>query len=174
MTIYEALGIEESLVDIPIPKDTILQNIQNSPLSWSAKSYFKVIDRVVLRASIHRSGYELQVLEINLNEPKYIQEISLLVQTAIKYRILFVFTYDDRYLIVRRNFRLTETTDHVYSEYLSYTTEWLYKENLVAAGVLMEAKSVEDHGEGILFNVFVYNAQKGIKIDYATGESKLN
>lgn len=132
MTIYEALGIEESLVNIPIPKDTILQNIQNSPLSWSARSYFKVIDRVVLRASIHRSGYELQVLEINLNEPKYIQEISLLVQTAIKYRILFVFTYDDRYLIVRRNFRLTETTDHVYSEYLSYTTEWLYKENLVA------------------------------------------
>ncbi len=43
--------------------------------------------------------------------------------------------------------------------------------NLVADGVLMEAKSVEDNGEGILFNVFCYNVQPGITIDYATGDS---
>ena len=43
--------------------------------------------------------------------------------------------------------------------------------NLVASGVLMEAKSVEDNGEGILFCVYVYNVQPGIGIDYATGES---
>ena len=153
MTIYEAMGIEELLINIPIPKDTILQNIQNSPLSWSAKSYFNVIDRVVLRASIHRLGDELQVLEINLNEPKYIQEISLLVQTAIKYRILFVFTYDDRYLIVRRNFRLTETTDHVYSEYLSYTTEWLYKENLVAEIICNYQVAELDNEEDVVLAV---------------------
>ena len=46
-------------------------------------------------------------------------------------------------------------------------------ENLVASGVLMEALSVEDHGEGICFNQFVYNVQPGIVIDYATGESRL-
>ena len=45
--------------------------------------------------------------------------------------------------------------------------------NLVAAGVQMEAKSVEDDGEGILFNVFCYNAQPDISIDYATGDSSL-
>ena len=45
--------------------------------------------------------------------------------------------------------------------------------NLVATGVLMEAYSVEDAGEGICFNVFVYNIQPGIAIDYATGESHL-
>lgn len=47
-------------------------------------------------------------------------------------------------------------------------------DNLLADGVLMEAKSVEDNGEGILFCVFVYNVQKGIVIDYATGESYLD
>lgn len=44
-------------------------------------------------------------------------------------------------------------------------------ENLLASGVFMEAMSVEDEGEGILFNIYCYNAQKGVIIDYATGES---
>lgn len=44
--------------------------------------------------------------------------------------------------------------------------------NLVADGVLIEAKSVEDNGSGIQFNVFCYNVQPGISIDYATGDSK--
>lgn len=46
--------------------------------------------------------------------------------------------------------------------------------NLVAKGVQMEAYSVEDDGEGVMFNVFVYNVQPGIEIDYATGESWLS
>jgi DNA-entry nuclease len=37
----------------------------------------------------------------------------------------------------------------------------------------MEAKSVEDSGEGICFNVYVYNIQPGIEIDYATGISQM-
>ena len=44
-------------------------------------------------------------------------------------------------------------------------------DNLVADGVLMEAESVEDNGSGILFNVFCYNVQPGIMIDYASGNS---
>lgn len=43
--------------------------------------------------------------------------------------------------------------------------------NLVCSGVLMEARSVEDNGEDIMFCVYAYNIQKGIIIDYATGES---
>ena len=46
-------------------------------------------------------------------------------------------------------------------------------DELVPRGVLMEGKSVEDNGEGILFNVFVYNVQSGVEIDYMTGDSKL-
>jgi len=44
---------------------------------------------------------------------------------------------------------------------------------LVAGGVQMEALSVEDKGTGISFNVYVYNVQPGVEIDYATGESWL-
>lgn len=45
--------------------------------------------------------------------------------------------------------------------------------NLVASGVLMEAKSVEDEGAGISFCVYVYNCQPGVIIDYASGVSAL-
>ena len=44
---------------------------------------------------------------------------------------------------------------------------------LVARGVQMEAWSVEDAGEGVCFNVWCWNAQQGVTIDYATGESVL-
>ena len=62
-----------------------------------------------------------------------------------------------------------ETGNHV----LYRVTPIFEGENLVANGVLMEAVSVEDGGEGIEFCVFVYNCQPGIVIDYATGESRL-
>ena len=44
-------------------------------------------------------------------------------------------------------------------------------DNLLATGVEIEAYSVEDNGLGVCFNVFVYNVQPGINIDYKTGES---
>lgn len=44
-------------------------------------------------------------------------------------------------------------------------------DNLVATGVQIEAKSVEDNE--ISFNVFVYNVQDGITIDYKDGTSSL-
>ena len=45
-------------------------------------------------------------------------------------------------------------------------------DNKLASGVQMEAWSVEDNGEGLHFNVYCYNVQPGIEIDYKTGESK--
>lgn len=60
-----------------------------------------------------------------------------------------------------------ETNNHV----LYRVTPMYTGDNLLADGVLMEAKSVEDKGEGISYCVFVYNVQPGIKIDYETGES---
>lgn len=43
--------------------------------------------------------------------------------------------------------------------------------NLVCSGVQMEAYSIEDAGDGICFNVYCYNVQPGISINYATGDS---
>ncbi len=45
-------------------------------------------------------------------------------------------------------------------------------DNLVASGVQMEAKSVEDNGAGVCYNIYVYNVQPGVVIDYATGDSR--
>ncbi len=44
-------------------------------------------------------------------------------------------------------------------------------DELLARGVLMEARSVEDDGAGLSFCVWAYNAQAGITIDYADGSS---
>lgn len=46
--------------------------------------------------------------------------------------------------------------------------------NLLASGVHMEGYSVEDSGESICFNVYIYNVQNDYIIDYATGDSKLS
>ena len=62
-----------------------------------------------------------------------------------------------------------ETEQHV----LYRVTPFYSGENLVADGVRMEALSVEDRGESICFDVYVYNCQPGVEIDYATGNSWL-
>ena len=46
--------------------------------------------------------------------------------------------------------------------------------NLVASGLQMEAESVEDRGEGVRYNVYVYNNQPNVEIDYDTGKNRLN
>ena len=64
---------------------------------------------------------------------------------------------------------IKETGNHV-----MYRVTPIYDgNNLVASGVLLEAYSVEDDGEGICFNVFCYNVQPGVVLDYATGASRL-
>ena len=60
-----------------------------------------------------------------------------------------------------------ETDNHV----LYRVTPIFEGEDLVASGVQMEAESVEDGGAGICFNVYVYNVQPDITIDYATGDN---
>lgn len=62
---------------------------------------------------------------------------------------------------------IRETGNHV----LYRATPIFDGDNLVASGVHLEARSVEDGGKGICFNVYCYNVQPGVNIDYATGES---
>jgi len=60
-----------------------------------------------------------------------------------------------------------ETENHV----LYRVTPVFTGENLVADGVLMEAMSVEDQGDGVLFCVYCYNVQPGVAIHYLDGSS---
>lgn len=61
------------------------------------------------------------------------------------------------------------------NNHVLYRVTPIYKgENLIASGVQIEAYSVEDKGKEICFNVYVYNVQPGITINYETGESKEN
>lgn len=62
---------------------------------------------------------------------------------------------------------IDRTNNHV----LYRVTPVFEGKNLVASGVLMEAYSIEDDGEGIEFCVYCFNVQPGIEIDYLTGES---
>lgn len=62
-----------------------------------------------------------------------------------------------------------ETENHV----MYRVTPIFDGDNLLASGVQIEAESVEDNGECILFNVYCYNVQPGVEIDYATGDSQL-
>ncbi len=65
---------------------------------------------------------------------------------------------------------IVETGNHVL-----YRVSPIYEGNdLVARGVWIEAKSIEDKGEGISFSVFVFNVEPGVTIDYRTGESHLS
>lgn len=64
---------------------------------------------------------------------------------------------------------IKETNNHV----LYRVTPVYDGDNLVANGAYMEAYSVEDNGK-LSFNVYVYNVQKGVTIDYKTGEAKIS
>ena len=67
-----------------------------------------------------------------------------------------------------------EVADYIFKtgNHVLYRVTPCFSDNdLVAMGVLMEAYSVEDNGRGLSFNVFVFNIQPGVIIDYRTGNS---
>ena len=64
---------------------------------------------------------------------------------------------------------IKETNNHV----LYRVTPIFEENNLLISGVQIEASSVEDRCNDICFNVYIYNVQDGIQINYTNGESKL-
>ena len=68
-----------------------------------------------------------------------------------------------------------QVADYVQStgNHVLYRVRPIFKgDDLVARGVQMEAKSVEDGGKGVSFNVYCYNVQPGIRINYKDGSSQ--
>lgn len=68
----------------------------------------------------------------------------------------------------------SEIADYIMTtgNHVMYRVRPVYREsNQVASGVLMEAYSVEDEGAGVCFNIYCFNVQPGVKIDYSDGSS---
>ena len=125
------------------------------PSGWHTVRYDDLIDGKYLYNRCHLIGFQLT--GENANEKNLI--------TGTRYMNMEgMLPFEDMVAD-----HIQETNNHV----LYRVTPIFEGKNLVASGVQMEAQSVEDHGKRIEFNVFVYNIQPGITIDYATGNSHL-
>lgn len=125
------------------------------PSGWHTVKYPEVIEDLYLYNRCHLIGYQLT--GENANEKNLI--------TGTRYmNVEGMLPFEN---MVAEYVR--ETNHHV----LYRVTPKFTETNLVADGVLMEAYSVEDGGEGVKFCVFVHNVQPGVEIDYRTGESWL-
>ena len=129
---------------------------QVRPSGWHTVKYNGVVDGNYLYNRCHLIGYQLageNANELNLiTGTRYLNMIGMLEfeNTVSAY--------------------VEETNNHV----IYRVTPIFEGDNLVAKVVEMEAWSVEDRGAGVCFNVFCYNVQPGIEIDYATGDSWLS
>lgn len=121
------------------------------PSGWHTSNYHGFIDGNYLYNRCHLIGYQLA--GENDNEKNLITGTRYLnVEGMLPFESMIADYVED-------------TGNHV----LYRVTPIFNGNNLLASGVQMEAYSVEDDGAGISFNVFVFNVQPGIVIDYATG-----
>lgn len=125
------------------------------PSGWQLSKY-DFVDGKYLFNRCHLIGYQLTGENANLNN----------LITGTRYmNIQGMLPYENK------------TADYIRStgNHVMYRVTPIFEgNNLVATGVLMEGYSVEDDGQGICFNVFCYNSQPGVIIDYANGENRLD
>lgn len=128
------------------------------PSGWKQEKYPGVVDSEppYLYNRCHLIGYQLTGENAN--------ERNLITGTRY-FNVEGMLPFENQ---VRRY--IEKTNNHV----LYRVTPVYDGKNLVAKGVIMEAWSIEDSGKGICFNVFVYNIQPGVEIDYSDGSSKLS
>ena len=129
---------------------------QIRPSGWHTVKYNDIIDGNYLYNRCHLIGYQLAGENAN--------EKNLITGTRYMNVVGMMAFESEVYEYVQ------ETNNHV----LYRVTPLFEGNNLVASGVEMEAYSVEDNGTGVCFNVYMYNVQPGIVIDYATGDSSID
>lgn len=128
---------------------------QVKPTGWENKEYDNV-DGGYLYNRCHLIGYQLS--GENANEENLITGTRYMNTEGMLPFENMVAEY------------VHETDNHV----MYRVTPVFEGDDLVASGVQMEAQSVEDDGEGICFNIYVYNVQPDITIDYSTGDNWLS
>ena len=126
------------------------------PTGWHTVKYNGLVDGNYLYNRCHLIGFQLTGESAN--------EKNLITGTR-QFNVEGMLPFENMVALYIR-----ETGNHV----MYRVTPIFEGTNLLASGVQMEAYSVEDNGKGLSFNVFVYNVQDGIDIDYATGESSLS
>ena len=126
-----------------------------TPSGWHTVKYSDVIEDRYLYNRSHLIAYSLA--GENSNVKNLITGTRYLNQETMQIFELKVLEY------------VRNTGNHV----LYRVTPVFEGDNLLASGVQMEAWSVEDEGKSICFNVYCYNVQPHIEIDYATGESRV-
>lgn len=123
------------------------------PTGWHISKY-SFVDGKYLYNRCHLIGYQLTGENANVNN----------LITGTRYlNIEGMLPFENR---VADYVKLTK--NHVYYE----VTPIFDGDNLVADGVHIQAYSIEDAGKGVNFNVYCYNVQPGVEIDYATGDNK--
>ena len=136
---------------MPTEERGVIGNIK--PTGWQIVKYPGIVDGNYLYNRCHLIGFQLTGENANANN----------LITGTRYmNVEGMLPFEN----MVADF-VKETGYHV----MYRVTPFFDGDNLVASGVLMEAMSVEDNGVGILFNVFCYNIQPGISIDYATGNN---
>ena len=122
------------------------------PSGWHTVRY-DFVDGKYLYNRCHLIGYQLAGENANV--------LNLITGTRFL-NIVTMLQFEDRVADY-----VSATNNHV----LYRVTPLFDGDNLLATGVLMEGYSVEDNGKGICYNVFCYNVQPGVVIDYANGDS---
>lgn len=135
-------------------EDDERESLSYYPTGWGQKEYKGIVDGDYLYNRCHLIGWQLA--GENNNKQNLITGTRYM---NIQGMLPFENKVDD---YIEEN-----PKNHV----LYRVTPIFEGNNLVANGVQMEAYSVEDKGEGVKFNIYVYNVQPGIEIDYKTGKS---
>lgn len=123
------------------------------PTGWEQKKY----DGEYLYNRCHLIGYQLSAENAN--------ELNLITGTRY-FNVEGMLPFENE---------VAEYLEENENNHVLYRVTPVFKENnLLASGVQIEAYSIEDKGKGICFNVYVYNIQPEVDIDYATGRSFKN
>lgn len=123
------------------------------PTGWQTVKYNDLVDGNYLYNRCHLIGFQLTGENANT---------SNLITGTRHMNADSMLTYENMIANYVRG-----TNKHV----LYRVTPYFAGNNLLATGVQMEAYSVEDGGQGVSFNVYCFNVQKGIGINYANGDS---
>ncbi len=123
------------------------------PSGWHTVRYDGLVDGNYLYNRCHLIGYQLAGENANTKN----------LITGTRYlNVVGMLPFEDE---------VADYVDRTSNHVLYRVTPVFEGSNLVASGVQMEAWSVEDGGAGVSFNIYCYNVQPGVNIDYATGSS---